>query len=61
MLFGLDEPGGTLQGLATIPEALWELLLGAYCTLRGFRPSSSILGGTPLDGPEGGTRAAAPA
>jgi hypothetical protein len=32
-----------LQGLATIPEGLWELSLGVYCTLKGFRPSSPIL------------------
>jgi hypothetical protein len=43
VLFGVAEKGGTLQGLATIPEALWELSLGIYCTLKGFRPSSPIL------------------
>ena len=42
-MFGVDHPGGTLQGLATIPEGLWELSLGVYCTIRGFRPSSPIL------------------
>jgi hypothetical protein len=39
VMFGVDHPGGTLQGLATIPEGLWELSLGVYCTLKGFRPS----------------------
>lgn len=43
VMFGVDHMGGTLQGLATIPEALWELSLGVYCTVRGFRPSSPIL------------------
>jgi hypothetical protein len=43
VLFGIADPGGTLQGLATIPEALWELLLGIYCTVKGFRPESPIL------------------
>jgi len=33
----------SLQGLATIPEALWELFLGIYCTFKGFPPSSPIL------------------
>jgi hypothetical protein len=42
-MFGVDHQGGTLQGLATIPEALWELSLGVYCTVKGFRPSSPIL------------------
>ena len=27
----------------TIPEGLWELSLGVYCTLKGFRPSAPIL------------------
>ena len=43
VLFGVDDPGGPLQGLATIPEFLWELLLGVYCTVWGFR-RSPILG-----------------
>jgi hypothetical protein len=33
----------SLQGVATIPEFLWELFLGVYCTFKGFRPSSPIL------------------
>jgi hypothetical protein len=43
VMFGVDHPGGPLQGLATIPEFLWELSLGIYCTVKGFRPSSPIL------------------
>ena len=43
VMFGVDHPSGTLQGIATIPEFLWELSLGVYCTLKGFRPSSPIL------------------
>ena len=43
VMFGVADPGGTLQGLATIPEGLWELSLGIYCTVKGFRPSSPIL------------------
>ena len=42
-MFGVDHEGGALQGLATIPEFLWELFLGLYCTFKGFRPSSRIL------------------
>ena len=33
----------SLQGLVTLPEAVWELFLGLYCTFKGFRPSSPIL------------------
>jgi uncharacterized protein DUF4386 len=43
VLFGVDHPSGTLQGIATIPEFLWELSLGVYCTVKGFRPSAPIL------------------
>jgi hypothetical protein len=32
-----------LQGLATIPEALWELFLGIYCTIWGIRRQAPIL------------------
>jgi hypothetical protein len=60
VLFSGNDPTDTLrslQGLATIPEFLWELFLGLYCTFKGFRPSSPILrADTREDGP-----AAAPA
>ncbi|MDQ1533612.1 MAG: hypothetical protein QOF28_1373 [Actinomycetota bacterium] len=31
--------GSAAQGIATIPEFLWELSLGVYLTVKGFRPS----------------------
>jgi hypothetical protein len=46
VLFSGDHPSNSLhslQGLATVPEFLWELFLGVYCTFKGFRPSSPIL------------------
>jgi hypothetical protein len=46
VLLGGDDPSDTLrslQGLATIPEFLWELFLGVYCTFKGFNPSAPIL------------------
>ena len=46
IIFTGNHPSSTLrtmQGLATIPEGLWELFLGVYCTVWGFRPSSPIL------------------
>jgi uncharacterized protein DUF4386 len=49
VMFGGGHPSGSLQGLATIPEFLWELFLGLYCTFKGFRPSAPILR---PDGPE---------
>jgi Domain of unknown function (DUF4386) len=47
VLFGVDDPGGTLQGLATIPEVLWELFLGVYCTVFGFRAAPILAGRQP--------------
>src|SRR6187401_2422207 len=49
VLFGVADKGGTFQAIATIPEFLWELSLGIYCTLKGFRPSSPILRADPRD------------
>jgi energy-converting hydrogenase Eha subunit C len=43
VLFDVADAGGALQSIATIPEFLWELSLGLYCTVKGFRPSSPIL------------------
>ena len=43
VMFGVGQPGGPMQGIATIPEFLWELFLGLYCTFKGFRPSAPIL------------------
>ena len=39
VLFDVFQFGGTGQSLATIPEFLWELSLGIYLTVKGFRPS----------------------
>src|SRR6201999_3674532 len=43
VMFGVDHPSGRPPGVATIPEFLWELFLGVYCTFKGFRPESPIL------------------
>src|SRR5437588_9896805 len=46
IMFGGNHPSSTLrglQGIATIPEFLWVLFLGVYCTIWGFRRSSPIL------------------
>jgi len=39
IMFDVTERGSTLQGIATIPEFFWELSLGIYCVVKGFRPS----------------------
>src|SRR3954471_7013311 len=46
ILFTGNDPSDalrSLQGIATIPEFVWELFLGVYCPFKGFRPSSPIL------------------
>jgi hypothetical protein len=46
ILFGGNHPSDTLrslQAIATIPEAVWELFLGVYCTIWGFRRNAPIL------------------
>ena len=39
IMFDLIDAGSVAQGIATIPEFLWELGLGLYLTFRGFRAS----------------------
>ena len=42
-MFRGGHPSGSLQGVATIPEAAWELFLGIYCTIWGFKRDAPIL------------------
>ena len=49
IMFGGNHPSSTLhslQGIVTIPEFLWELFLGIYCTIWGFRRDAPILSGS---------------
>jgi hypothetical protein len=39
VMFDVADLHGTVQGLATIPEFIWELGLGIYATIWGFRRS----------------------
>ena len=43
VMFRGGHPSGSLQGICTIPEAAWELFLGVYCTVWGFRRTAPIL------------------
>jgi len=49
VMFRGGHPSGSLQGLCTIPEATWELFLGIYCTIWGFRRDAPILSIDPKD------------
>jgi hypothetical protein len=39
VLFDLFEPGSAPQVIATVPEFFWELSLGLYLIIKGFKPS----------------------
>ena len=39
VLFGVFAAGSLWQVIATIPEFIWELSLGIYLIVRGFKPS----------------------
>ena len=43
VIYDVIEAGGPIQGLLTIPEALWELSLGIYLVAKGFRRDAPIL------------------
>ena len=46
VMFGVAQQGGPLQGIATIPEFIWELSLGIYPLVWGFKADAPILSGT---------------
>jgi hypothetical protein len=41
-MFGAFDAGSAPQGIATIPEIIWEAFLGIYLTFWGFKASSGI-------------------
>jgi hypothetical protein len=44
VLFNVIEPGSAPQFIATIPEFAWELSLGIYLMVKGFKPSPILSG-----------------
>jgi hypothetical protein len=46
VIFDVIKAGGPVQGIMTIPEAFWELSLGIYLIVKGYRTSSPALAGT---------------
>ena len=52
IMFGGNHPSNTLhslQGIVTAPEIAWELFLGVYCTIWGFKRGAPILQGDAPD------------
>ena len=43
VLFNVIEPGSGAQVIATVPEFFWELSLGIYLIVKGFKSSSPLL------------------
>jgi hypothetical protein len=58
-LFSAWDAGTTVPAIATIPEFIWELFLGIYCIIWGFRRDSPILRGPTLSQEVAATSAAA--
>ena len=44
VVLGVIEAGSTWHNLAVIPEFFWELSLGVYLIVKGFRPSPTTAG-----------------
>ncbi|MEU4605416.1 DUF4386 domain-containing protein [Kribbella sp. NPDC023972] len=44
IMFDVIERGSALQGIATIPEFIWELSFGIYLIVKGFKPSPILAG-----------------
>jgi hypothetical protein len=44
VLFHVIEPGSAAQFISTIPEFIWELSLGIYLMVKGFKPSPILPG-----------------
>jgi hypothetical protein len=45
VIFDVIEGGSSLQGLISLPEAIWELSLGIYLIVKGYRQDSPVLSG----------------
>ncbi len=43
VLFGVIPQGSAPQGIATIPEIVWEAFLGLWLTFKGFKAAAPIL------------------
>ena len=58
-LFSAWDAGSTVPAITVIPEFIWELFLGIYCTIWGFRRDSPIMRGTTTSQEVAATSAAA--
>ena len=42
VMLDVIDRGSPVQGIATIPEAVWELSFGIYLIVKGFKPSAVV-------------------
>jgi hypothetical protein len=47
VLLGVIPQGSSLQGLATVPEIIWEAFLGLWLTFKGFRQAPILAAESP--------------
>ena len=59
VLFGVFKAGSAWQAIATIPEIFWELSLGIYLIVKGFKPSPLTSVDDPLREPSTASAGAA--
>jgi hypothetical protein len=50
VLLGVIPQQSTWQGIATVPEIIWEAFLGLWLTFKGFSPSPITAGDSRLVG-----------
>jgi hypothetical protein len=55
VMFEVFDQGGVGQGIATISEFNWELSLGIWLTVKGFKPSPITIGVRPRSRGGGGS------
>ena len=60
VMFGAFDAGSAPQGLATIPEIIWEAFLGIYLTFKGFRVTADVREESRDGGVDPGLAVAAP-
>jgi Domain of unknown function (DUF4386) len=61
VLFGAYEQSSPINGLFTAPEFVWELSLGIYLAVKGFRPSPILASESPAVSRSVATSAETPA
>lgn len=49
VMYDVIDAGSAVQGLMTVPEAVWELSLGLYLVIKGFKPAPILMDATPPD------------